>query len=336
MTVRSLTVLGLITACALALAIASSYSWNASDAVSERGNRFAPAIAADAQRVSEITIEEPDKKTVLIRKGAEFVDASGFPAKIEPVRELIKSLAALAIVERKTADPARHHELELAPPEAEEGAGKRIALNAAAGTAIESLIIGKADYTVGGGGGGHFVRRETDPQSYLVSGAVKLPFSRAGWFDTALVDIGEAKINRASLGDGQSSVLRFRRVDDALVIADLRPDLEPNLEKIGRMDRSFVPLKLEDVRRASKRELAGEPILAFETDTGLSLEIRSVEAIADNNRWVRISAAASKSEAEGEAQAIEDKVKGFEFRLDTLTSEILSWTLDDLTSPRGS
>ena len=336
MTLRSLTVLGLITACALALAIASSHSWNASDAVSERGNSFTPAIVEGAQRVSEITIEELDKKTVLIRNGAEFVDASGFPAKIEPVRELIKSLAALTIVERKTADPDRHHELELAPPEADAGAGKRVVLKSADGTAIESLIIGKADYSVAGGGGGHFVRRESDPQSYLVGGAVKLPFSRAGWFDTAIFDIGEVKIKRASLGDGQSSVLRIERVDDALVIADLPPDLEPNLEKIGRIDRSFVPLKLEDVRKASNRDLSGEPILTFETDTGLTIEVRSVEAIADNNRWAQISAAANKSEADADAQAIEDRVKGFEFRLDTLTSEILSWTREDLTSPRES
>ena len=47
------------------------------------------------------------------------------------------------------------------------------------------------------------------------------------------------------------TALRLDRRDDALVIADLPSDREANLEKIARIDRSFVPLKLEDVRRAT-------------------------------------------------------------------------------------
>ncbi len=336
MTLRSLTVLALVTACALALAIASSVSWNAGDAVSERGNRFSPSMVGEAQEIGEITIEEAGKKTAFVRSGTGFADASGYPMQLEPVRDLIKSLAALTIVEKKTADPARYHELELAPPDAEAGAGKRIVLKAANGSMIESLIIGKADFSVGGSAGGHFVRKEDEPQSYLVRGAIKLPFSRAGWFDTALFDIGEAKVIRASLATGNSSELRFELVDDALTIAEVPSDKEANVDKIGRISRSFRPLELEDVRKGSNQDVSEEPVLAFETDAGLSIELRSVEAIADNNRWVRIIAAATKPEAENDAKAIEDKVAGFEFRLDTLTSEILSWTLDDLTSTRGS
>ena len=336
MSPRSLAWLGAVTVIACALAVVSSLSWNRGDAVSERGKVFAPAVVKQAQEIGAISVADAAGEISIVRDGTVFRDASGYPVKLDVVRDLIRSVSTLKIEERKTDDPSRHGELDLAEPGAPSGVGRIVKLAAGDGKEIESIVVGKADYTVGGGAGGHHVRRAGDDQAFLVRGSVKLPFGRSGWFETAIFDIGEGTIVRAVLSDGNGTEIVFDRRGDVLTISELPAGRALIEAKAGRVGRSFGPLRFEDVRAATQGDPSDMPALSVETDTGLALEIRTVEEPEGNARWVRISAIARKTDADGQAKLLSQRLDGFEFQLETRTGEILGWTLDDLTEQGGS
>ena len=331
MTYGSLTWLGGVTACAVALAIATSFTWTTNDAISERGNTLVPSMPEQVNAIHLVKIETGDDTQMFTRKDDGFVDTSGYPAKLDAVRDLVKSVAALTIEEKKTADPARHDDLDLAAPGSEQGAGTKVELIANGGSAIASLIVGKSDYSVGGVGGGQYVRAADEDQSYLVRGSVKLPYGRSGWFDTELYDIGEGKIVRATLSGAGPDDIIVQEDDGSLTLATVPDDKVADEAKIGRIGRSFGPLSFEDVRSAGDSPPADQPSLSVETDAGLRLKIDSVEVTDDEKRWVRIAASGSNEESEATAQSLTEKLDGFEFKLDKRTGEILGWTVDDLT-----
>lgn len=331
MTLKSLALLGSTTACAVVLAISTSISWSSNDVISDRGNPFVPSVADHVNDIHVISVEDAAGKSKIVRDGAGFFDASGFPIRLDVVRDLIKSISALTIDERKTADPTRHGDLDLAAPGAEDGAGKKISLQSKNGDEIAVIIVGKTDYTVGGGSGGSYVRHSDSDQTYLVRGTVKLPYGRDGWFDTNLFEIEEAKLVRATLSNAESAAILFKSEKGKLNLAELPEGKVSHDARIGRIARSFKPLAFEDVRSAKDGPIDGRPFLSIETEAGLTVKLVSVEKLEDGKHWVRISAISSDPGSNEEVKSLAKKLDGFDFKLGTRTSEIFGWTIADLT-----
>ena len=336
MTLKSLSLLGGTTACAVALAITTSISWSSSDTLSERGKTFSPSVAEQVDQIDVIKIDDGSKKETFTRDGAGFLDASGFPIDLDVVRDFIKSISALTIEERKTADPERHGDLDLAAPGSETGVGTRILLEGKDGNEIAGIIVGKSDYSVGGVGGGSYVREFDQDQSYLVRGSIKLPYARDGWFDTSLFEIGEAKIIGATLSNGETAEIEFEVRDEHLMMTEVPEGSIANKDKIGRIARTFESLEFDDVRKAQTYTAEGRPFLAIETDAGLTLKLVSVEKLDDEKHWVRIFATSTDPMSDQDAKTLAKKFDGFDFKLSKRTSEILSWTMSDITQSAGS
>ena len=247
--------------------------------------------------------------------------------------------SALEIAERKTDDPARHAELELAAWDAEAGAGAgaEIMLLDAEGDPVADLVAGARDVTLGGVSGGQFVRRGTEDQAWLVRGRVEAPTRRRAWFRTTLHDGEAAEIVRMALTPEGAAPIPFEREGEALALAiDPPEDRVADADRPDRIARGLADLDFEDVQPDGGLAETGATLRA-ETDGGLRLHLARVEAPeetdGDDAIWARIRAEALRPEAEDAAAALAARTEGFVFRLSAWDAAPLGWTLDDLTRP---
>ena len=336
MTLRSFFVLAVLTALAVTGAAWSLTTGNTSSAIAERGRTLLPGIVEKSNDIGSVLVETGDGTMTLTREGSGFIDESGLTVKTEALRNLIASLALMTVEETKTADTDRYGDLDLADPNAEDGAGERVVLLDTNGDAVVDLVAGKTDSTVGGTRGGQFVRTAGDPVAYLVRGAAALPIDRAGWFDTGLVTLSEGDIDTVRFEtDGEIVGMLVREGSD-LTVKDPPFGRESDAGPIGRVSRIFQDLDFIDVRKSRDGVAVSPDSVTATTKDGVSVTIRELEDGDDGEAWVRIEAEGPEAAHEGLVGTLNEKVSGRDFRLGRNDSGILGWTAENLTKALGS
>jgi len=345
----SFLILAGVTVVAVLLAILSSRVSDVGDAIADRGAPFIAGLFDRANDVAKITVDQGDETFTFTRTDDGFADASGYPIKPEVARAIISNLALMKIEARKTADPDRHGDLELASPEADNGAGERITLFDASDRVVADVIVGDRNYTVGGTGGGQFVRRADADQTFLVRGAVSTPATRQGLFDTVLRTSGLDDVTRVGLSDGDAERFRITRDGEQLTLDTVPEGRTPDTEKLDRVAGVFAPITFTDVRKSAADAQPAGPKLTAETKSGLTISMHAVAARptddaatddaddtgdvdGDTQRWVRMTFAANTDDANAEAETLATKTSGFEFKLDTMSAETFGWSVADVTT----
>lgn len=183
------------------------------------------------------------------------------------VRKLLLDLAALAVVEEKTHDPARYPVLGVEDVNSPTATGTRIDLRTRQG-AIHSLIVGKA-----AGAREGYVRAAGAPASYLARPQPLAETLPARWLDTTLLDVDAAQVRAVTL---QPAGKPPRTLEGA----DLTPTLAGGLKT----------LTLEDLRtRALENAEAPAPHRArFVTWDGLVIDVAGRED--GPRRWITLTA----------------------------------------------
>lgn len=328
MVLRSFAVLLVATIVAVAAAIFSSLTGEES-VLADRGERVLPDLAARANDVAAITVTNHDGTTEFVRHDGGFVDASGFPVRADVVRDLLASLAVLTIVESKTDDPSRYADLDLAEPDAEEGAGTGIVLSDDSGDEIVRVVAGRKDYTVGGRDGGQYVRTGESDLSYLVRGSVELPVTRASWFETTLFETKPDDLVEVAIAKQDGGRIVFRRDGEALALVGQPSDLELDSSKRDRLAGVFDRIDFVDVRKAGTAA-EDRGTLRAETTDGLAVSIKALSPEGRRDQWVRISVESVSEESKPTAEALAQKVDGYEFRLPAGALDPVGWEIDDL------
>ncbi len=336
MTPKACLGLAIVTAIAVALAIMTSWTSNEGGAISDRGRPFLPGLLNQANSVAEIRVKEPDRTTELKKSGETFLDVSGYPVNADAVSQLVGSLALLTVEEQKTADPSRYAELELDLPEASKGAGTLIEFKDKAGKEIARLVAGDRELSVGGTGGGQYIRSLNTDQSYLVRGFVQLPGSRQDWFDRTLFEAKPKTITKGTLTDGNKTIYGFTLKDNKHVLDNIPSGRTIDEVKLNRIVGLFERLRFADVRPETKGADVKGVVMSAETADGLELRIQGIKPVSEKDPWVRVSAKAQKDGATSALEALEKKVKGFEFKLIPSEAELFGWTVEDITTKSES
>lgn len=337
MTLRSLAVLGVITAVAVAAAVATSFSWSTRDAVSDRGVTLLPDVAKQIGDIATISIKTEDQEITLKREGDAFAEAeSGFPVKQDVVRNLMASVALLNIEEKKTTDATRHAELNLAAKDAEKGAGEWVSFASKNGDEIAAVIAGKTDFTVGGIRGGQYVRRADEDQTYLVRGSVKLPYGRSGWFETKLLEVKPETVVSAEITKGADKQAALTQVGGALKLVNLPEGKVVDDTKIGQLTRLFQNLTFIDVRKKANTAKADAPSVSIATADGLSVKLVSLGVTEDKGHWVQIVASGETPEAKTVLADVAKKLETYEFKVSGSKIAPIDWTSADLTKDAQS
>jgi len=324
----ALAALAVISVAATALVLRTSAPTVASD---RRGERVVPSLMAKANDITGLSVREGADTLAIERRDNRFVAAdSGYPVKTDAVRDVVASSAELSFEESRTADPARYGDLGLADPGAKD-AGKEITLRTAGGE-LASLVVGNRDTTVGGPTGGVFIRLKGQPQTFLARGNVRLPSGRSDWFIPFDLDVKRNEVKKVELtGGGRDGVTASGNAEKPgeLVLADVPENRVADTFKVSRLATLVESFTFQDVRKATKPADDARRMVADAGD-GLRLALTAVGDLTEG--WVQISAEATADGAKDKAKLITSKVDGYDFRLPSNQTEILGWTITDVTN----
>jgi uncharacterized protein DUF4340 len=297
-----------------------------------RGENVVPSLAGKANDITGVSIHDGADTLVIERRDNRFVEAnSGYPVKIDAVRDLIASGAGLTFQEARTSDPARYGDLGLADPGAKD-AGKEVTFRTADGE-LASLLVGKSDATVGGPAGGVFIRLKGQPQTFLVRGNVRLPSGgRSDWFVPVSFDVKRYEIKKAELtGGGRDgvTVVAGGETPGQFVLADVPENRTPANMKASLLPSFVDSFAFQDVRKATTKPAADARRLVVDAGGDLQIIFTTLGDLAEG--WVQITAEAKTDAAKDKAKLITSKVEGYDFRLPSSEADRLGWTTADLS-----
>jgi Domain of unknown function (DUF4340) len=320
--------LAIVSVVATAAVMKSGATTVASD---RRGEAVVPALRTRANELTGLTVRDGDTTMAVERRDNRFVAAeSGYPVKLDTVRDIVTSSAQLGFEEARTSDPARYGDLGLADP-GKENAGKEIVFRVGNGE-VADIVVGNRDATVGSARGGQYVRFKGQPQTWLARGTVQLPANQAAWFVPFDFDVKRSEIKKLELAGGGLGAVAAAVASDKpgeFTLENVAKDRSPETFKVSRLATLIEAFSFQDVRRRGAAAPADARRFVAEAD-GLKLTLTNVGAISDG--WVQVTAEATNDAKREQAMAITAKTEGFEFRLPSQQTEILSWTVDELTT----
>ena len=104
----------------------------------------------------------------------------------------------------------------------------------------------------------------------------------------------------------------------------------PEPFKVSRLATLIEAFSFQDVRRRGADAAPADARRFVAEADGLRLTLTNVGELSDG--WVQVTAEATNDAKREQAKAITTKTEGFEFRLPSQQTEILSWTVNDVTN----
>ena len=337
MNAKGLSILALVTVAAVGATAYVSRTSSSNVASDRRGQVALPNIETRGGEIASIELKDGDHGLMVERKDNGFVaSGSNYPVKLDIVRDLVATAAALRFEEAKTSNPARYVDLGLGAAGGPVESGKQVIIKGAGGSGIASFTVGNRDASVGGPQGGSNIRIGDDAQTWLVRGEVKLPGMKSDWFDNNLAKIDHDKVARVELSGGDKEKIDAASPEAGkdLELANVPEGKVSNPGNLSRLSGLVESLDFQDVRKAGDTPAATARKYVAETRDGLVLTLTPVGNAADN--WVKI-AVESKAEASAEqAKAIAAKVDGREFQMPGYQTDMFGWQMADMTSDQKS
>lgn len=191
------------------IAIIIVFAMNRSSApqvdVADRAQPVVPGLKEHLNDITGLTFVGAGDKTLFTFRrendGWVVVEKSNYPVDITKLREYLLKLSQATVLEEKTSNPKRYAELGVDDVKDASAAGVRIDI---AGLAQPTkLIVGNFN---GAGGGGTFVRKDGDAQSWLAAGNLTVAKNINDWEKRDLADIAASRISSVTLTsvDGKS------------------------------------------------------------------------------------------------------------------------------------
>jgi hypothetical protein len=188
------------------------------------------------------------------------------------LREFLLKLGDATLVEPKTANSERYAALEVGDVAAKDAKGVLVEIGGLAKPV--KLIVGKAESH----GGGTYVRRADDAQSWLASGSFAPDREAANWLRRDLADIPADRIAEVTITPAEGEPVKL--VKDAegdanFTLADVPKDREPGADYTLNAPASMLSgLRFDDVVPAAEAAPGDEPLKArFTAFDGLVFDV---------------------------------------------------------------
>lgn len=247
-------------------------------------------IAVKTADVSFEVTQTEDGRWVLPGKG-------GYAARFEFVKRAVNGMAKLMLVERKTARPDWHAEMDLVAPE-EKGKAREITLYDASGNVLAALLMGKIQEAPSiAQDGTVYVRRMGEDQAWLARGFLTLNPAEAEWLDKSLFEISRERVREAVISPEGSDAYTLTRADPAALdftLADLPKGREAlSSSALNGVGSALEGLAFEDVVAQGSIDFSKASRAAFTTFEGLTVVITI--AGQDGEAWATFTAIADPS-----------------------------------------
>ena len=346
---RSFLALAGLTVLAVIAAILSVVDQPALTTLSKGEENAFEVLTERVNDAAELVVQSNEATFSIVRTGTGWgmKDRAKYPVHFDKVKTALVGLSEIKLLEAKTSDPARYKRLEVEEPDAKEAQSVRFEIKDGGGKSMASGIVGKLNPNLfGEGGGGTYLRRGKEEQSWLAAGEVTLGKTRNDWLVRDIVDIAAEKVRRAVI----------RQPDGAeIVITQEKPDSrEYKLEGVpeGRklkdsgeaknLAGGLWRLTFEDVKPAADVKFPEKPnVSVYETFDGLKVHIEMT--MVDKVVWGRFSATAEGAsgnkaeEIRKKAEEITARAKGWVYELSAGEGERLTTKIEDiLEEPKKS
>ncbi len=256
-------------------------------------NDVSRMVVTTANKKTAVTLDKKDGVWTVAEKG-------GYPADLGKLREYLLKVADAKLVERKTAKAERYPDLGLSD----------ISDAKAKGTAIEidglAAPVGFIAGIYNAQGGGTYVRRVSEEQSWLATGNLIADKEPANWLHKELANIPSDRIASVTVTHADGKVLRVfkdKPTDPHYTIADLPKGREASSEFVANgLASVLADLKLDDVAPASEIAMPDKvTAIRYATFDGVLVDARAWQV--GDKHYVALSASEDKDLAEKHADA---------------------------------
>ena len=280
-------------------------------------------------------IEPFDNKWGIREKG-------GYQTRDGIIRETLIGLSQLTFQEAKTKDPDRHSKLKLRAINEKESEATRLVIEDNQGRILLDSLFGKRLQNLSGGTPSVYMRKTSEPQSWLTKGELEIRNGVLDWLSVILTSIQRERIKRVlfTAPDGDELKLTYDTTFERFEIENLPKNREIKSRfQLLNVGIILENLLLQDVRPA---QLIVDPKLGralWETKDGLIINLSLASDKTTNKLWAFISATIKSDASEKvkkEAAKIQLRTEGWEFWLGEATIKKLQSTVNTLTKIKNS
>lgn len=316
--------------------------WHASPASPQGAQEsFFPGLAGEVKNITRLHIASKTGAFDVVldpQKGWVVPARNNYPASFDLVQRTRVGLAALQIIEPKTARPEWLHFVSLETPP--KGDGILISAGDDKGQTLAALIAGKTE-DIGDplGATGMFVRRPDENQSWLARAVFDPRASISDWLDKHVVDVDRSRIQEVDVDPAGSPSFIVARINPS------DPDFALSPIPAGKsvsdpaapdgVAAAITGFGFDDVAPArDKIDLSNPAAIArivTKTFDGLKVTVNVQQHGQDY--WATLFAEpldAAKTDAAKEAAAINAHAAGWAYKLPGFKGQLFMTTLDSL------
>ncbi len=307
-----------------ALALALLLSGRHHQVRDTQGSLLLPALAADLNGVSAVTIRKGGEKPAvsLHRTATDWTVAErdDYPADVLKLRRLLLTLSEARLTEEKTSNPSSYALIGVEDPGKPGASGAEISIVAAHGTS--TLIVGKPS------GDGNFVRFAADQASYLAEPGISFETEPRYWIDSRLFDLPVATIQSLAVHPADGPAYALHRVSpagDAFALDSVPAGrLAADTKTLAPSPSAFGNLAADDVAAASSIDFSKPSTIVVALSDGDSITLSG--SSDGDKRWITV---ASTKNA-----ALDTKSKGRAYAIPRYRYEAIFRPLENLLQPK--
>ena len=284
-----------------------------------------PDLSNQESQIARVRLVSSDESLELERSGTGWVlPAKGeYPAKSAEVVGLLRGLADLELVEKKTARPELHERVGLVDPGQAGGTARRVEIFDGEDNTLAELLLG--DPAPGAPGSSLFVRKPGEDQTWLAKGEISADTNITEWLERELLKIASDRVQSVQVGFATAAGgYTASREEGTATSFDL--DVIPEGKEVSSpwlvssVARVPSSLRFDDVQTSAEfvvPEGAEASDIAWETFDGVRLRCKAwklgaADELSEGKVWVTLSAEllewAGEAPAEPQLPAIGDKI----------------------------
>lgn len=305
------------------------------------GRPLIPGLMEKINDIEAVSIEHGGKTMTFQRDGEgswTLVEADGYPADRERIRNILIGLAGLEKIEPKTALPEFYPDLRVEDNMNEKSGSYLVTLLTNEGDPLTRLLVGKRTNGISWNGQGYFVRFPDDPQSWLVRGNVDVTGDMRSWLSVRLLPLVKGRTSSITIVDGtktREAVYKLTAPAMAMQPSFLSDGhFIISADFIEKMENALTAFDFEDVAARPKNLAEETPFSSAFIETFDGLNIYLFFYLMESKPFAAVSfTAANNADAEVKAEAAELEKRHARW-LYQMPEETVSALLPFLSVPR--
>ena len=309
-----------------------------------------PDLAASPNDAVKIDVQTGKSRfSMSYRDGKWRMDQKdSYPASFEKVKSAIVNVANFKLIEKKTSDPSRYARLDLDPPDEPDAKARKLALSGEDDRVLADVTVGKRNSQLfGTSGGGTYIRRGDEKETWLVRGEVEIGEEPIDWIERHIVNYGGELVRRVTVRgpeNNEFTIFKEKQTDENFRLQYIpegrRMKAEDEANPLGGV---MWRMMLDDVRNAADQEWPEETWVShYYLWEGFKVRIEVAKIGEDH--WGRFVASLDEEVTDPEKRekaketidSINERLAGWSYMLTAGDSEKLTSKLEQYLNDPGN